>query len=328
MASVNEAGKMAKPSNARRPQSRQGDRPHPSFLTSAVNCFLAAARLGSIRAAADQLHIAPSAVSRHITKLEAALGAVLFERLPRGIRLSSAGEVFFYHARESIKQIDRARSLITDMQGLKRGQVSIATTESVATAFLPPIVAEFWQHYPDIALSLHTTRSSSAFAGVADGEFDLAIGFDMPPDVPLQILASAKLVIGAWIPKDHKLARARSIKLTDLLESKLLLPDQSIKLRSLLNPHLRRLGNIEPRLISNSTSVLQLFSALGCGVSVFTKIDAAQTTTQANTVFLPVKELARHSQTLQLCARRASLSPSGLALANHLTGPIRALSDF
>jgi len=163
---------------------------------------------------------------------------------------------------------------------------------------------------------------------VADGEFDLAIGFDMPADVPLQILASAKLVIGAWIPKGHKLARAKSIKLTDLLESKLLLPDQSIKLRSLLNPHLRRLGHIEPRLISNSTSVLQLFSALGCGVSIFTKIDAAQTTTQASTVFLPVKELARHSQTLQLCGRRAGLSPSALALANHLTGPIRALSDF
>ncbi len=296
-------------------------------MTSALDCFFAAAHTRSIRAAAEQLHIAPSAVSRHIAKLETALGTVLFERLPRGLRLNSAGEVFFYHARESSRQIDRARALISDMQGLKSGLVRIATTESVATAFLPPIVAEFWKQYPEIAIALHTTRSGAAFAGVAEGEFDLAIGFDMPPEVPLRILASAKLVIGAWLPKDHKLAAMDSIRFSDLPESRLLMPDQSINLRSLLNLQLRRLGDIEPRLVSNSTSVLRLFSALGCGVSVFTKIDSAQMTTRSNTVFRPIREFSRHFQTLQLCSRGAELAPAGLALANHLSGPIKALSD-
>ena len=319
---------MAKRAEGRPVKFREGDRPHPSFITAALHSFFTAARLGSIRAAAEQLHIAPSAVSRHISRLEAALGAVLFERLPRGIRLSSAGEVFFYHARESAKQIDRARALIADMQGLKRGLVTIATTESVATAFLPAHIMTFWQRYPEISVSLQTTRSSRAFAGVADGEFDLAIGFDMPPEVTLRILASAKLAIGAWLPRSHKLVAASSIKLADLLESRLLLPDPSIQLRSLLNPQLRRLGAIDPRLVSNSTSVLQLFSELGGGVSIFTKIDAAQMKPNSRSVFRPIKEFLRHSQTLQLCSRASGISPSGLAVANHLAGPIRALSDF
>ncbi len=304
---------------------RLGSKPHPSFTTAALNCFFTAAQLGSIRAAADYLHIAPSAVSRHITKLEDALGAALFERLPRGIRLSSAGEVFFFHTRESSKQIERARALIADMQGLKRGMVTVATTESIATGLLPPLIAEFWKRHPEITITLQTTRSNRAFSGVAAGEFDLAIGFDKPPDVPLRVLASAKLVIGAWLPKRHKLASAMSLKLADLIDSRLLLPDHSIRLRSLLNPQLRSLGNFEPRLLSNSTSVLEMLAAEGSGVAIFTKIGASEV---AKKQFVPIEDFSRVSQTLQLCARDSGLSPSGLALANHISGPIRALSDF
>lgn len=309
-------------------KAREANRPHPSFVTMSMHSFFTAARLGSIRAAADHLHIAPSAVSRHISKLEAALGTTLFERLPRGLRLSSAGELFLYHARESSKQIDRARSLISDMQGLKRGHVSIATTESVAVGFLPPLVAAFWKQYPDITLSIYTTRSNQAFAGVTQGEFDLAIGFDMPADVPLRVLAAARLIIGAWVPSNHKLAHATSIKLADVVSDRVLLPDESIGLRSLLNPQLRREGTAEPRLVSNSTSVLEIFVALGCGASIFTKVGIGQARLNGDAVFRPLKGLSTRSQTLQLCARAAGLSPSGVALANHLSTHIRALSDF
>jgi DNA-binding transcriptional LysR family regulator len=303
-------------------------KPHRTFTTPALYCFFIAARLGSIRGAAEQLHISPSAVSRHIAKLEAAIGTVLFDRLPRGLSLSSAGEVLYYHARESAKQIDRARGLISDMKGLKRGSVAVATTESVATGLLPPLITDFWKKYPEITVSLHATRSAVAFDGVVDGDFDLAIGFDMPSSVSLRVLASAKLVIGAWLPKDHPLANAVTVKLNNLIESRFLLPDETIGLRNLLNPQIRRLGAVEPRLVSNSTSVLERFTGLGSGVSIFTKIGTEKTQASSSTVFRPIRDLSRFSQTLQLCSRASGLSPSGTALANFLSGPIRALSDF
>src|ERR1700716_346364 len=118
---------MSKQKRGKSPTPIDAVKPHPSFTTPALYCFFVAARLGSIRGAAEQLHISPSAVSRHIAKLEAAIGTVLFDRLPRGLSLSSAGEVLYYHARESAKQIDRARGLISDMKGLKRGSVAVAT---------------------------------------------------------------------------------------------------------------------------------------------------------------------------------------------------------
>jgi DNA-binding transcriptional LysR family regulator len=319
---------MPKHKGVAQPKSRESIRPHPSFVTPALHCFLVAARLGSVRSAAEYLNLASSAVSRHIAKLEAAVGATLFERLPRGLRLSNAGELFLYHARESAKQIDRARAVVSDVQGLKRGHVSLATTESVATGLLPPLIAEFWKLYPDITISIIATRSVTAFAGVAKGEYDLAIGFDMPDDLPLRVLASARLIIGAWIPAGHKLEKAEAVDLSDLEANRLLLPEESVRLRSLLNPQLRRAGSIQPRLESNSTSVLEIFTALGCGASIFTKIGNPQVRSSAKIVFRPIKELSRHSQTLQLCARAGGLSPSGSAIANHLLGAIRALSDF
>jgi DNA-binding transcriptional LysR family regulator len=319
---------MSKQKRGKSPTPIDAVKPHPSFTTPALYCFFVAARLGSIRGAAEQLHISPSAVSRHIAKLEAAVGTVLFDRLPRGLSLSSAGEVLYYHARESTKQIDRARGLIADMKGLKRGSVAVATTESVATGLLPPLITDFWKKYPEITVSLHATRSSVAFEGVVDGDFDLAIGFDMQLGVPLRVLASAKLLIGAWLPKEHPLANAEQVRLSDLIESRILLPDETVGLRNLLNPQIRRLGAIEPRLVSNSTSVLERFTGLGGGVSIFTKIGTEKTQASSSTVFRPIRDLSKFSQTLQLCCRASGLSPSETALATFLSGPIRALSDF
>jgi DNA-binding transcriptional LysR family regulator len=319
---------MSKQKRGKSPTPIDAVKPHPSFTTPALYCFFVAARLGSIRGAAEQLHISPSAVSRHIAKLEAAVGTVLFDRLPRGLSLSSAGEVLYYHARESTKQIDRARGLIADMKGLKRGSVAVATTESVATGLLPPLITDFWKKYPEITVSLHATRSSVAFEGVVDGDFDLAIGFDMQLGVPLRVLASAKLLIGAWLPKEHPLANAEQVRLSDLIESRILLPDETVGLRNLLNPQIRRLGAIEPRLVSNSTSVLERFTGLGSGVSIFTKIGTEKTQASSSTVFRPIRDLSKFSQTLQLCSRASGLSPSETALATFLSGPIRALSDF
>jgi DNA-binding transcriptional LysR family regulator len=319
---------MSKQKRGKSPTPIDAVKPHPSFTTPALYCFFVAARLGSIRGAAEQLHISPSAVSRHIAKLEAALGTMLFDRLPRGLSLSSAGEVLYYHARESTKQIDRARGLIADMKGLKRGSVAVATTESVATGLLPPLIADFWKKYPEITVSLHATRSKVAFEGVVDGDFDLAIGFDMQLGVPLRVLASAKLLIGAWLPKEHPLANAEQVRLSDLIESRILLPDETVGLRNLLNQQIRRLGAIEPRLVSNSTSVLERFTGLGSGVSIFTKIGTEKTQASSSTVFRPIRDLSKFSQTLQLCSRASGLSPSETALATFLSGPIRALSDF
>lgn len=74
---------------------------------SALRYFLETARLGSIRRAAEVLHVAPSAVSRQIALLEQNFGAPLFERHATGVRLTTAGQVFSRQARATVRDFDR-----------------------------------------------------------------------------------------------------------------------------------------------------------------------------------------------------------------------------
>ena len=83
-------------------------------------------RARSIRKAAEQLNVTASAVNRRIMDLEKELGAPLFERRTRGVRLTAAGEVFVDYLRKQNGDVERMKSQIEDLKGLRRGTVRIA----------------------------------------------------------------------------------------------------------------------------------------------------------------------------------------------------------
>ena len=83
------------------------------------------ARTGSIRKAADQLNVTASAVNRRIMDLEDELGTLIFERRPRGVRLTAAGEVFVSYLRQQDGDVDRMRSQIAESKGLRRGTCAL-----------------------------------------------------------------------------------------------------------------------------------------------------------------------------------------------------------
>ena len=100
----------------------------------------AVTRHGSIRKAADALSVASSALNRQILDLETDLGTALFERLPRGVRLTAAGEVFLAYARQAISELKAVESQVEQLRGLVRGQVGAAAVESVAGELLPSAI--------------------------------------------------------------------------------------------------------------------------------------------------------------------------------------------
>src|SRR5713226_5815021 len=91
------------------------------------------ARCGSIRRAAERLNVTASAVNRRVADLEEELGARLFERRPRGVRLTAAGEMFVRYAREQATDMERVKSQIEDLKGLRRGTVRIACSQAMRT---------------------------------------------------------------------------------------------------------------------------------------------------------------------------------------------------
>ncbi len=100
--------------------------------------FIAVARCGSLRRAAEQLHISASAINRQILQAEEAFGTPLFERLPEGLRMTTAGELLYDNLLRWQKEFRQTRQKFDELQGMKRGSVSVGMVQALAEGVSPP----------------------------------------------------------------------------------------------------------------------------------------------------------------------------------------------
>ena len=141
----------------------------------------AVARHGSIRKAADALNVASSALNRQILDLEMDLGAALFERLPRGVRLTAAGEVFLAYTRQAISELKAVESQVEQLRGLVRGQVGIAAVESVAGELLPSVITQFQAEHPNVRFNVRIGAPEELVAALIADQVDLILTHYPPP---------------------------------------------------------------------------------------------------------------------------------------------------
>ncbi len=132
-------------------------------------------REGSIRKAADILAISPSALNRQILALEGELGVPFFERLPKGVRLSTAGEIYYRHFIEHIAQIKRANETIADLSGMRLGYVQIAATREFERFFLPNHIEDFRADHPGVGFAMVECQADGFADGLVSGDVDLAL---------------------------------------------------------------------------------------------------------------------------------------------------------
>lgn len=140
---------------------------------AALRLFRAVARTGSVGAAAEQVHSVPSNVSARVRKLEDELGAALFVREPRGMRLTAAGDVLLDYAERILALTDAAREAVREAVG-EGGELRLGAMESTAAARLPPILAEYHRRFPKVALTLSTGTTDMQLQAVLDRQVDLA----------------------------------------------------------------------------------------------------------------------------------------------------------
>jgi DNA-binding transcriptional LysR family regulator len=200
------------------------------------------ARTGSIRKAADQLNVTASAVNRRIMDLEEELGAQLFERRPRGVRLTAAGEVFVHYLREQDGGVERMKSQIEDLRGLRRGTVRIACSQALALDFLPREIAAFRARHPMVSFGVSVLDHEQAMTALANYEVDLVLVF-RPPFLPnFQPLMSLEQRIVAVMSAEHPLASRLTVRLRDCANYPVALPERSLGGRQLLDQVVARSG--------------------------------------------------------------------------------------
>ncbi len=145
----------------------------------------AVARLGSVTAAARELHYSQPSVSHHLTRLEAETGAQLVQRVGRGIRLTPAGQLLADRAAEIIGRIDAAGAELSAHVGLTAGRVRLACFSSAIGALVPQALATLARRHPGLEVSLTETHPPEALDLLRAGKVEVAAIFrydESPPE--------------------------------------------------------------------------------------------------------------------------------------------------
>ncbi len=241
----------------------------------------AVARAGSIRKAAEKLHVASTALNRMILELEDQAGTPLFERLPRGVRPTAAGEVLIHAVRRSLSDLRSAESQIEQLRGLVRGTVRLGCAESVATDFVPSAIVQYQTQHPGVQFQVQVVSgvTNHLLQLLEQDTVELVLVHDPAPGDDLRVISRLHQPLCAMLRPDHPLAKRRSLRLADcqaytLEPSATILVDQKIGKRvetGVIATHL--LGNkdasafatgavLSAKFISENPEVAKRFAAV------------------------------------------------------------------
>ncbi|GAA3096469.1 LysR family transcriptional regulator [Nonomuraea salmonea] len=192
-----------------------------AFDTGTLRLFDEVARSGSITAAAELLGYTQSALSRRIAALERAAGGPLFERLPRGVRLTPAGAALHRHAVAVLDRLGRAGDELAAIHRGEGGQLRVGAFATANVALVPHALRRFAARRPGVELRLTEGLSAPLVERLHAGALDVAVISDYPAGLPAEetrtvpLLADRLLVA---LPAGHRLAAEPDVDLRDLAE--------------------------------------------------------------------------------------------------------------
>jgi DNA-binding transcriptional LysR family regulator len=219
------------------------------------------ARTGSLRSAAEELGITASALNRRILSVEEELGVEIFERHPSGLRPNIAGEILLKHIRDQIADMDRVKSRIADLSGMRAGHINIATTREVVQFFLPALIKQHMAEFPAVTFGVNLCERGEAEASLLDNSNDIAIVFDPLRLKELQTVASVAQQMFCIMSTEHPLAGKDRLKIYDCADYPLYLPKRPEGIRQVLDSIAAKVGiTLEPALESNSLDLLRLMA--------------------------------------------------------------------
>lgn len=197
--------------------------------------FVKVAQREHVTQAAEELHVAQSAVSRQIHQLEEALGVKLFLQKGRNLQLTPVGQLFCKRVEEILKHLERAIQEVQEFIDPELGEVRIGFPHSLGVHLIPSVVAEFHHLHPNVKFRFKQGMYSSLIRDLVAGEVDLAFISPFPQQcehVTGQIVLTEELY--AILPPNHPLSNEEEIVLTQLKEDTFILFSDGYSLRPIV----------------------------------------------------------------------------------------------
>lgn len=273
--------------------------------------------------AAERLYITQSAVSQHIKELEASLGQQLFVRGRRGVVLTAQGELLAEYSQKVFALISQAETVLTDVNRLASGKISIGATPGVGIYLLPDWVQRFRTKYPQFTVALQTGVTSQIVNDVMAHRLDIGIvegdlDGQHPDKINSQILEEVEqlVVIGFRHPFWNK----EQINLADLNQQSFIMRQQGSQSRAWLE-HTLSANGVTPIIgaeFDNLESIKRTVSAGPC-LTILPSyvVESEFEQHQLQLLHVAGKPLVR--QLKLIWAARTSFSPVTRAFLNELT---------
>ncbi len=225
------------------------------MLLRHVRYLLAVAEHRNFTRAAEALHVSQPTLSQQIRQLEDSLGAPLFDRSGRTLRLTDAGEAYVHHARRALSDLEAGRRAIHDVRDLSRGELRLAVTPSFTAYLVGPLLERFHSLHPGIALEIREMTQDRIEVELADDTLDLGIAFDEVRSVEIEsrvLFAEAlSLVVGQAHPRAGS---SRPLAPTELANQSLALLSRDFATRGHIDSYCRQQG-IAPRIAIEANSI-------------------------------------------------------------------------
>lgn len=265
--------------------------------TALLEVFLEVARRESFTAAAGSLGYTQSAISRQIAALEASVGVPLFDRLPRGVRLTEEGRAMVPHATAVVGRLRAAVADVRAVGTLGGGGLRLGAIPTADMALIPGAVAAFRRAHPAVVVSHIEGLTRGLIVDVREGDLDLAVIGTAHPEPAFEGVRLRKLMddpLSVALPLDHRLADRDLLSLADL-EGENWIAGQPRSQDTLIAGVLD--GEFQPRIpyVVLEWSAKQGFVAAGLGVTLVPALAAAAVRPDVVVVALDQSEVAPRS---------------------------------
>lgn len=259
--------------------------------------------------AAGRLCISQPAVSKQIAELEAALGVSLFHRLPRGLRLSPAGELLAGYARRLFAVEAEAEQAIAEMKGLTQGKLTLGASLTIGDYLMPKLLGAFRTRYPGIALQLEIANTQVIGQKLRENALDLGLTEGLAEDGAWDAEVFAEDTLAAIVPPGHPLLEERLVSAARFCAEPFLLREPGSGTREVVERALRQRGVVvRPAMSLGSTEAIKQGVMAGLGVAIVSRL-ALETELKGGLLCpVPLSDLAitRPLHLVRLCGKSDS----------------------
>ncbi len=296
------------------------------MLIAQIEGFLATARAGSLRGAADELFVTQPALTARLRALEEELGAELFVRSRRGMALTDAGRGFLPYAERALASLADGRVYVADLARGVTGELAIGAAPAVSTYVLPRLLVRYAQLQPNVRLVVRTGHSEEIVEMVLRGEVAVGLIRELrDPNLEARALYEDELVLVA--PADHPFAGAARIGVERIAETRLVMFDRTSSWFEVTS-HLFRAAGVAPASVMELDNIdaAKRMVVHGLGVALLPWTAVADEVADGTLVIVRIAGTSPLRRRIVAVRRRDAGQPAGVVAA--FLAMLRTIADL